>query len=88
MYTNNATNEIIGNVKMGKHIYIDWKSNLKFIMRNDYIETNRCELGIGRLRSGDLHFFFGPIICLEFLKNDAGGWEFNCKSTSLSAFPI
>ncbi|KAJ6638184.1 Ionotropic receptor 93a [Pseudolycoriella hygida] len=47
MYTNNATGEIIQSVKMGKHIYIDWKTNLKFIMKNDYLETNRCELGIG-----------------------------------------
>lgn len=48
MYTNNATSEIIESVKMGKHIHIDWKSNLKFIMRNDYLETKRCDLGIGK----------------------------------------
>lgn len=50
-YTNNATAEIIDSVKMGKHVYIDWKSTLKFIMRNDFIETNRCDLGIGKLSS-------------------------------------
>lgn len=48
MYTSNASNEIIDSVKIGKHIHIDWKSNLKFIMRNDYLETERCELGIGK----------------------------------------
>ncbi|KAG4075741.1 hypothetical protein HA402_003567 [Bradysia odoriphaga] len=46
MYTTNASSEIIESVKMGKHIHIDWKSNLKFIMRNDYLETKRCDLGI------------------------------------------
>ncbi len=36
---------------MGKHIHIDWKSNLKFIMKNDYSDTKRCELGIGKFSS-------------------------------------
>lgn len=41
---------------MGKHIHIDWKSNLKFIMRNDYLETKRCDLGIGMLLTTTLKY--------------------------------
>lgn len=43
------TSEIIENVRRGKHVYIDWKINLQYILKRDFLQTDRCDLGLGGL---------------------------------------
>lgn len=41
------TMDIIEQVRQGKHVYIDWKSNLQYIMKREFLETDRCDFGLG-----------------------------------------
>ncbi|CRL07373.1 CLUMA_CG020350, isoform A [Clunio marinus] len=38
--------EIIENVRKGKHVYIDWRSNLKQIMRREHLKTESCDFSL------------------------------------------
>ncbi|KAG5667976.1 hypothetical protein PVAND_015934 [Polypedilum vanderplanki] len=38
--------EIIDLVRQGKHVYIDWKSNLLYIMRREYLKTETCDFAL------------------------------------------
>lgn len=38
-----VTNSTISRVRSGKHIIIDWETNLLNIMRKEYLETDKCE---------------------------------------------
>lgn len=31
----------------GKHVLIDWKITLQFIMKKHYLESDRCDLALG-----------------------------------------
>ncbi|XP_059609151.1 ionotropic receptor 93a [Phlebotomus argentipes] len=42
-----ATNEIIESVRQGKHVYIDWKSNLQYIMKREFLVNDRCDFALG-----------------------------------------
>lgn len=35
--------EIIDQVRAGHHVYIDWKINLQWIMKREYLKSGRCE---------------------------------------------
>lgn len=37
------TDEIIEEIRTGHHVYIDWKSNLQYIMKREYLKTDRCD---------------------------------------------
>lgn len=37
---------IIEDVRKGKHVYIDWRSNLRYIMRREYLKTEICDLSL------------------------------------------
>lgn len=39
--------EIIDQVRRGKHIYFDWKSNLQYILKKEFLETDRCDFALG-----------------------------------------
>lgn len=40
-------NERIANeVRIGKHVYIDWKSNLQYIMRREHLKTETCDFAL------------------------------------------
>lgn len=41
-----VTPDIIERVRTGKHIFIDWKSNLFHIMRKHYLEFDRCDFSL------------------------------------------
>lgn len=41
------SDEIIEMVRRGKHVYIDWKSNLQYLMKREFLQTDRCDFGLG-----------------------------------------
>lgn len=41
--------DTLDEVTLGKHVFIDWKSNLQFIMKKEFVRTNRCDLTLSRL---------------------------------------
>lgn len=38
-----VTNGTLSRVRSGKHIIIDWETNLLNIMRKEFLETDKCE---------------------------------------------
>lgn len=38
---------LIKQVENGKHVFIDWKMRLQYIMKRQYLETDRCNLALG-----------------------------------------
>lgn len=44
------SDEIIQQVRRGKHVYIDWKSNLQYIMKREFLLTDRCDFGLGKIK--------------------------------------
>lgn len=38
--------EIIDQVRTGTHVYIDWRSNLQYIMRREYMKTETCDFAM------------------------------------------
>lgn len=41
-----ATNEVIELVRAGKHVYIDWKTNLQHIMKRQFLRNDRCDFSL------------------------------------------
>lgn len=41
-----ASFDVIERVRNGKHVFIDWKSNLQYIMRKKYLESDRCDFSL------------------------------------------
>jgi len=39
---------IIERVRSGKHAFIHRRTNLMYIMKNDFLKTNRCDFAIGK----------------------------------------
>jgi hypothetical protein len=37
---------IADQVRKGKHVYIDWKSNLLYIMRREHLKTETCDFAL------------------------------------------
>lgn len=37
---------IIDEVRKGKHVYIDWRSNLQYIMRREFLKTETCDFAL------------------------------------------
>lgn len=35
-------------VEKGKHVYFDWKTNLHFYMKRQFLTTDRCDLALGK----------------------------------------
>ncbi|CAH1154998.1 unnamed protein product [Phaedon cochleariae] len=42
-----SIDNLIGSVEQGKHVFIDWKMKLQFIMKKRFLETGRCEFALG-----------------------------------------
>jgi glutamate receptor, ionotropic, invertebrate len=38
--------DIIDDVRKGKHVYIDWRSNLRSIMRREFLNTETCDFAL------------------------------------------
>lgn len=39
---------IIERVRFGKHAFIHRRTNLMYVMKDDYLQTNRCDFVIGK----------------------------------------
>lgn len=42
----NENEEMIDEVRRGTHAYIDWRSNLQYIMRREYLKTETCDFAL------------------------------------------
>jgi glutamate receptor, ionotropic, invertebrate len=40
--------EIVERIRRGQHVYIDWKTNLLYIMKNQYEKTDHCDFALGK----------------------------------------
>jgi len=47
---------VIERVRSGKHAFIHRRTNLMYIMKNDFFKTNRCDFAIGKLITNYLIF--------------------------------
>lgn len=41
-----ATDEVIDMVRNGRHVYIDWKTNLMHIMKRQFLRNDRCDFSL------------------------------------------
>lgn len=39
--------DMIRDIEKGKHVFIDWKIRLQYIMKKRYMVTDRCDFAIG-----------------------------------------
>lgn len=39
--------QVVDRVRKGEHVYIDWKTNLLFLMKREFLETGRCDFSLG-----------------------------------------
>lgn len=42
------TNDTIKRVQNGKHVIIDWQTNLVHVMRREYLLTDRCDFAMSK----------------------------------------
>jgi len=49
---------IIERVRSGKHAFIHRRTNLMYIMKNDFLKTNRCDFAIGKPINNKLLYIF------------------------------
>ncbi|XP_026674967.1 ionotropic receptor 93a [Ceratina calcarata] len=45
-YNSTQEEEVMERVKQGKHVLIDWRSSLRFLMRKDYLLTGGCHFSL------------------------------------------
>lgn len=38
---------MIVDIENGKHVHIDWKIKLQYIMKKQYLDSDRCDLALG-----------------------------------------
>lgn len=48
MVDHEQTEEMINKIEKGKHVFIDWKMRLQYIMKNRYMMTDRCDFALGQ----------------------------------------
>lgn len=45
------SNATIQRIRNGKHIIIDWETNLLHVMHKEFLETDKCEFTLSKFRS-------------------------------------
>lgn len=48
-----VSNATIQRVRNGKHIIIDWETNLLHVMRKEFLETDKCEFTLSKLNRSE-----------------------------------
>lgn len=43
-----VTNELMSRIRSGKHIYVNRKTNILFLLKREYQKTNSCEYAVGK----------------------------------------
>lgn len=46
IFYNDENEDIINDVRNGKHVHIDWRSNLQYIQRREYLKTDSCDFSL------------------------------------------
>lgn len=41
--------EMLSRIEQGKHVHIDWKMKLQYMMKKQFVATERCELSLGTI---------------------------------------
>uniref|UniRef100_T1HWR6 Uncharacterized protein n=1 Tax=Rhodnius prolixus TaxID=13249 RepID=T1HWR6_RHOPR len=62
------TPEIISDIQNGKHIYIDRKTILAFVMKQEFIRTNRCDFSLGEEEFLEEHLAMALPVHTPYLK--------------------
>lgn len=62
------TQSIVERVRTGKHAYIHRRTNLIYVMKNDFLQTNRCDFVIGKKNSKLNDYLITSYNCLIDLK--------------------
>lgn len=47
MVKRDQNEDMINQIEKGKHVFIDWKMRLQYIMKKRYMLTDRCDFAIG-----------------------------------------
>lgn len=45
-----ASGEMVQMVRNGKHVYVDWKTNILHIMKKEFLLNDRCDFSMSKLR--------------------------------------
>lgn len=49
-------------IKAGKHVYIDWKIKLQYMVKEDFIDSGECSFALGKMwRIKELAFSLLPL---------------------------
>ncbi|XP_058063551.1 ionotropic receptor 93a [Anopheles bellator] len=41
-----VTDELVDRIEGGRHVHIDWRNNLKYLMKNQFLQTDRCDFAL------------------------------------------
>lgn len=44
-----ADDKLLDMIRSKNHVYIEWKTNLQWLMKQDFLKTNSCDLSLGEL---------------------------------------
>lgn len=42
-----ANAAVLSRVRKGEHVFIDWRTNLQFLTKRDFVQTGRCDFTLG-----------------------------------------
>lgn len=54
-FHDSINNMTMSRIRGGKHIVIDWETNLLNVMRKEFLETDKCEFTLGKNKIGALY---------------------------------
>ncbi|XP_050089824.1 ionotropic receptor 93a-like [Anopheles aquasalis] len=40
------TDELVGRIEAGQHVHIDWRNNLKYLIKEQFLATDRCDFAL------------------------------------------
>lgn len=56
-------------IENGKHVFIDWKIKLQYLMKRQFVLNSRCDLALGNLQFATLPNCKGLKLIFKVLKN-------------------
>lgn len=64
-----ANPSVLARVRKGEHVFIDWRTNLQFLTKRDFVQTGRCDFTLGIMDLINLTLCFHFICILQLLKS-------------------
>uniref|UniRef100_A0A182FK55 Ionotropic glutamate receptor C-terminal domain-containing protein n=1 Tax=Anopheles albimanus TaxID=7167 RepID=A0A182FK55_ANOAL len=43
---NELTDDLVSRIEAGQHVHIDWRNNLKYLIKSQYLATDRCDFAL------------------------------------------